>query len=283
MRRWLWVLLAAACAAQGPPLGIVTSVSGDARILEPGAKKPRPVEIADVLESGTLLTTGPNARISFVFCPDATAQLMNGRTTLQFSKATFAVNAGTLGPARRVPSCRIPVASASLATTHVGGVNMRGQASLRLVSPSGTSTAPGALRFVWKPVETASVYRVGLGEDGGEEFWEAESKETFLAYAGDRKLALGGVYRWRVTALREDEVLSSASASFRVLSGEEWRRIYELKSAAISAEERHILLGMLYEEYNMPDLALEEYMHLKVTPGSRLEARVAGLRQRQLP
>lgn len=280
MYKWLLLaLLMSPCLGQDVPLGIITSVSGDAQVLDAGAKKLRAAELADVLHPGTRLVTGGNGSIGFVFCPEASAAVMESRTSLEFNRTSYTVKSGAVGQPRRVPSCRIPLVSAGGAA-HVGGVNMRGQTNLLLVSPVGVAVALGGVEFTWKPVEGATFYRIALRNDDGEEFWEGESAQPALTYDPAERLAPGSSYRWRVTALRDEEVLSSASAGFRVLNNEEMQRVQELKAASMPWEEQRILLGMLYEELNMPQQALEQYQQLKIAASSRLEAHVAALRAR---
>jgi hypothetical protein len=204
------------------------------------------------------------------------------KSELQFGKMGFTVVAGTIEQQRKVPSCRVPLASGT--GTHLGGVAMRGQSTLRLISPVGTVVPATTVTFAWKPVDGATDYRVTLRDDEGNDLWESETKTTTITYDGPSKLVMGRSYRWLATALQNSDVLSSASAVMRVVSAEENQRIEELRRGSSSSAESHLLLGMLYEELNMPEQALAEYQKLPAAaPGSWLETEIAALRKRLSP
>ena len=282
MRSALLILLAAGglATAQEAPVGIVTLAQGDVQIFEPGVRKGRKAQMADPLVAGSRLVTGADGKISFVSCAQSLAGTLPPKSELQFSKSGFTVVVGAIGQQRKVPSCRVPLANAT--GTHLGGVAMRGQSTLRLVSPVGTVIPAAPVTFTWKPVDGATDYRVTLRDEDGKDLWESETKTTTITY--DAKLTMGRSYRWLATALQNSDVLSSASALMRVVSAQEDQRIEELRRGASASAESHLLLGMLYEELNMPEQALAEYQKLpSAAPGSWLEAEIAALRKRLSP
>lgn len=274
------LMLCTFALAQEAPIGIVTAAQGEPQIFEAGAKKSRRLELADVLHPGSRVVTGANGKVGFVSCAQSVAAVAQPASEIVFSKSGFAVKSGSVEQQRKVPSCRIPLASAGMTASHIGGVRMRGETTMRLLSPVGTSVLPEKLKLSWKAVDGASAYRVTLRDDNGGDIWEWSGKEIAVDYPGAPKLAMGRSYRWLVTALQGEDVLSSASAGFRVLSEEECKRIAETRAAPGGPQESHLLLGMLYEELNMPEQALAEYSQLP-TPaaGSWLEAEINALRQ----
>lgn len=284
MPRLITILLAMCgfAGAQEAPVGIVTFAQGDSQIFEPGVKRGRKLQIADTLLSGSRVVTGTDGKVSFVSCAQSVAATALPKSELQFSKSGFAVTSGAIDQQRRVPSCRVPLASAT--GTHIGGVAMRGQSTMQLISPVGTVVPAAPVKLAWKPVDGATDYRIMMRDDDGNDLWESEAKVTTVTYDGPPKLLMGKTYRWRVTALQNDDVLSSASAMLRVLSADENKRIEELRSGIHSSDESHLLLGMLYEELNMPDQALTEYQKLPATaPGSWLDSEITALRKRLFP
>lgn len=273
-------LCCAMAVAQEAPVGIVTSAHGEPQIFEAGAKKGRKLELADVLHAGSRIVTGANGKVSFVSCAQAVAVVAQPASEIIFSKSGFAVKSGAVEQQRKVPSCRIPLASAGSASSHLGGVRMRGETTMRLISPVGAAVLPERLRLAWNSVDGASAYRVTLRDDNGGDIWEWSGKETAVDYPGPPALVTGSSYRWLVTALQGEDVLSSSSAGFRVLSGEECKRISETRAAVAGSQESHLLLGMLYEELNMPEEALAEYSQLPApAAGSWLASEITALRQ----
>lgn len=281
MGRALFMMLALGifAGAQEGPVGIVTSAQGDVQIFEPGIKKGRKVQFADVLTNGSRVVTGVDGKISFVSCPQSVAATALPKSNLQFTKAGFAVITGSVEKERKAPACRVAPARSS--GTHIGGTAMRGQSTMQLDAPVGIVVPEGPVTLSWKAVDGATDYRVTLRDEGGNDFWESEVKSTSATYSGPPRLAMGKSYRWSVTALEKGDVLSSASAMLRVVSAEESQRIAELRAGLPAENEGHLLLGMLYEELNMPAQALAEYQKLPApAPGGWLAAEMAALQQR---
>lgn len=272
--------LCAVAIAQQPPVGIVTMATGDARIFEPSAKIGRSVEMADVVLPGSRIVTGVHGKVSFVSCSDGTVAEAQDNSEIVFATAGFQVKRGRVGQQHKVPPCKVPVANVGGRDSHIGGVNMRGEATMQLVSPVGTAVDPGQVTFRWQPVEGVTTYRLALRDGRGNDLWESETKAptTSFQWNGEKKLRSGESYRWRVTALQGEDVLSSASAEMDVFSAYDLGRIIAAKNRRESAES-HLLLGMLYEELNAPDLALAEYEKISGAKSKWLEEKVAALRR----
>ena len=255
-----------AATQEKPPLGIVTGVQGGARIFDSGSKAGRDAEIADVLFSGYRLVTSNQGNVDFVFCPTGISVSVLPHSEVRIAADGFTLLHGNLGQQHNVPSCQVPAAHMSMPGSHVGGVTMRGERKLNLLSPAGDKISPDALIFRWKPMKSATDYRLSLSdEDGGEQFWEADSTMTSLAYAGKTVLRPGKNYLWRVTALSGDSVLDSSSAELTVFTTEDLTRIDQVRATAANDMELHLLLGMLYEQLHSPELALGQYEEIKPT------------------
>ncbi|MCU1309294.1 MAG: hypothetical protein JWO20_419 [Candidatus Angelobacter sp.] len=260
--------ICATALAQDAPVGIVTLTQGSAQIFEPGAKRGRKLDFADVLRNGSRIVTGGDGKVKFVSCAQSIAAQAQPNSEIQFGKSNYEVKRGSVEQPHQVPSCLVPLANVGGRDSHIGGINMRGDTIMQLLSPVGTSVDPGQVKFVWQSVEGASNYRLAVRDGNGNDFWEQDtnSSTTSLQYASPTKLMAGASYRWRVTALQGEEVLSSASAKMTIFSAEDLSRIDEIRKSSSQASESHLMLGMLFEELNAPDLALAEYEKLSAMP-----------------
>jgi len=267
--------------AQDAPVGIVTMTQGDAKMTQPGAKNPMQVEIADVLPVNSRITT-TKGKVSFVSCVQSIAGQIQPDSDVLFTAAGYDVKKGSVAQVHKIPSCHVPVTNVGGPNAHLGGVNMRGgETTMQLLSPVGTAVDPAQVSFRWQPVEGATLYRVALRDSSGNDLWEYEVKAptTSLAYSGEKKLSPGASYRWRVTALQGDEVLSSASAKMDVFSAEDLAHITTTRKQSVDPAESHLLLGMLYEELNAPELALAEYQKVQASTKSKwLGEKISGLK-----
>jgi hypothetical protein len=275
--------ICAAALAQEAPVGIVTLTQGSVQIFEPGAKTGRKLDFADVLRNGSRIVTGADGKVKFVSCAQSIAAQAQPNSEIQFGRSNYDVKRGSVEQPHKVPSCLVPLASIGGRDSHIGGINMRGDTIMQLLSPVGTSVDPGQVKFVWQPVEGATNYRLAVRDGSGNDFWEQDtnSSNTTLRYASPTKLIAGASYRWRVTALQGEEVLSSASAKMTVFSAEDLNRIDEIRKNSIQPQESHLMLGMLFEELNAPEMALAEYEKLSAMPANGWVAqKTAALRTR---
>lgn len=278
LRLWcVFCILGGLALSQEAPVGIVTTTQGDSKIFEPHGKGGRALEIADVLTPGSRIVTGANGKASFVSCAQSSSAQAQPSTEIVFSTGGFQVKRGQVSREHKVPSCHIPPVNVGGRDAHIGGVNMRGEATMQLLSPVGTAVDPEKVTFRWQPVDGATIYRVAVRDSNGSDLWESEAKSPSATYNGEKKLTPSGSYRWRVTALQGEEVLSSASARMDVLSAESLARASELRKQADGAET-HLMLGMLYEELNAPDMALVEYLKVNGPRSAWLEEKIALLR-----
>jgi hypothetical protein len=270
-------------------VGVITQVRGEVKLYAPGAKTARGADVADLLHNGTRIVTGKDGQVSFLFCPESIAAEAGSSTELRFSTTQVQAKVGSLRNRRPIPSCQVPVAAVSeTSAEHLGGMLLRGQSSLTLLSPVGTNVVDSHVRFRWKQLDQATQYRIDLKDEKGNEIWKATSQASSIDYAGKQAFERGKVYRWRVMALEDLEVLSSASGFFRVLSEEEVARVTQLRRECLAwAQVRpadptsHLLLAFLYEEMQLPDLALEEYRRVAENGDQSkwLEAKVRTLQQ----
>src|SRR4051794_33160449 len=164
---FFFLALCAIAAAQQSPVGIITMTSGDAKIFEPLAKTGRSVEMADVVQPGSRIVTGANGKVSFISCADGSAAQAQADSEIVFNTTGFQVKRGTVSQQHKVPPCRVPVATIGGRDSHIGGVNMRGETTMRLLSPVGTAVDSAQVTFRWQAVDGATLYRVALRDAKG--------------------------------------------------------------------------------------------------------------------
>lgn len=272
---------------QGSPVGMITAVQGGAKIFDGSGKTGRQAELADLIFPGTRIVAGEESGVVFVFCPEQITASLPPDGEVTFGSAAMQVKGPGLRQSHKIPACRIPVASSfGSPRSRLGGVNLRGETTLRLYSPSGTRVLPKGFVMRWSSVAGADLYRLDIRDETGNTVWESDSKATQLVCDSDRLLA-NMEYRWRVTALQGADILASGSTWLRVASAEDQRRIIELRSQLIGVDREkststpQLLMAFLYEELEMPDLALAEYQQVyPAKPNAWLAEKVKSLRDR---
>jgi len=303
----LSLFYSAALLAQSRAVGIVTQVKGEAKILEPGAKTARAVEPADLITEGTRITVATGGAVSYLFCPESVAAEASAGADVTFGAKIVTWNKGTQGAKRNVPYCRIPVmdapqsASGARAATseHLGGTGVRGgESSIVLLAPVRSHEQYKKTCLLWYPVTDANSYSVQLKSDDGKVILDGTSSGPRFLIPENIHLEPNTLYRWRVTALHDEEVLGDASTWFQTLTIENQTklettlaaigtdvnsndgRFRDLTSASAESLEglysthghderesfdptRQLIIASLYEELDMPIRAAAEYLPLR--------------------
>lgn len=271
----LSLALAGVACAQ---VGMVLSVQGDVKVSD--AKGTRPAAIADVITDGAKLALAKQAKVQFLFCPQAASIDASGPGEISFSASSF--ESRSIKPVtRKISACRLPPSGAS--SRRIGGLTLRGDNPLVLTSPANARAHADKPQFSWVKVEGAERYRITVKSESQELLWEKETAEPRIEYAG-KPLERGKRYRWAVTALQGEEVLSSASAWMMTLTEAEESQIVATENdwPDKTGTGRALALAFLYEELDMPSEALEHYQMLP-TKSAQIEERVAALEKRLKP
>lgn len=150
----------------------------------------------------------------------------------ELAASTRAVAAAGLPPTRRLPWRLI----APLAAGIVFALMLRSPGEIRRVDetperagpardagivtifpPAGTALRADALRFVWRPFQSAIGYHVVVKEPSGAPLWTGDVADTVLVLPDSVRLRAGESYVWRVDAQRADfSTASSAETAFRI-------------------------------------------------------------------
>ena len=274
-RKMHWTVIAMlllAVAAQGAaPVGLLSMVSGNVRILRSGQKTPVPARTADLIAPGDRILTGKNSEAAFLFCPESRAAKITAGAEVQFDAEALKVLKGNLNAERKVPSCRLPsnLVLASASRMQSGMMRLRG-ANLLLRSPSRTRVATLEPRSLWAPVDNAEVYEVKLMNREEQILWRQTVTATELRYPTETQaLKWGKKYWWRVTAREGEDTLVEAGSFFQVLPDERAEQVRATESALRqllqdnpSDNGPRFLLAFLYEEHGMVDQAARVYGEL---------------------
>ncbi|HEY7678867.1 MAG TPA: hypothetical protein VIC04_00005 [Terriglobia bacterium] len=292
MIRLLLVSLSlAALARAAEPVGLLSMVSGEVRILRASESAPVVARTADLIAAGDRVLTGRNSEAAFLFCPESRAAKMAAETEVRFEAATFAVRKGKLAEERKVPTCRLPSNLALTASSKLqsGMTRLRGS-DLVLRSPARTNIADLNPRFRWEPVDGATTYELKLLDREERILWRQSLSSTESPYPGDAlALVWGQKYWWRVTAREDRETISEVGSYFQVLPSEQAERVRaeetalrQLRAANPADNGPLFLLAFLYEENGMLDAAARLYGELsqRMGPQDWVQARLNDLMSR---
>jgi hypothetical protein len=260
------------------PVGLLSLVAGDVRIIRAGENAPVPARTADLLGAGDRVLTGANSEARFLFCPESRAAKMTAGSEVEFDAASLSVKKGSLAEERKVPTCRLPASLVLAAASKMktGSMRMRGSGMV-LRAPANTMVATLNPQFHWDPVENATNYELTLRDREEHILWKGSVSGTEVSYPGDATaLAWGQKYRWRVTAQRDGDTLDEAGSSFQVMPAEQAAKVrtavadLEKERAANPAENGPLfLLAFLYEDNGMLDDAVRVYGELAQRMGQQ--------------
>jgi hypothetical protein len=107
----------------------------------------------------------------------------------------------------------------------------------------GSTVATDRPNFAWPRTNLAKGYRVTLASGAGRELWRAETTAPSLAYpTGKEGLTRGYVYRWEVTDLDSQPVVSGA---FTVATESELKQMADLRPMAAGDDRAELLAAAL--------------------------------------
>jgi hypothetical protein len=253
------------------PVGLLSLVSGEVRIVRAGESAPVEARTADLLGAGDRVLTGANSEATFLFCPESRAAKMTAGSEVQFDAESLRVTKGSLTAERKVPTCRLPASLVLAAASNMrtGNLRLRGSGMV-LRSPANTMVPTLTPRFRWDPVENAAGYEIKLEDREERILWRAEISETEIQYPDDAAdLTWGQRYRWRVTAQHDGDILDEAGSTFQVMPGDQAESVrtavadLERQRAANPGDNGPLfLLAFLYEDNGMLDEAVRTYGEL---------------------
>ena len=270
------LLFALAARAQSP-VGLLSLVSGDVKILRAGQETPAPARTADLLAAGDRIVTGAGGEATFLFCPQSkTAKVMAG-SEVEFAAGAFAVKKGKLDGERAVPSCRLPstLTLASASRVQSGMLRLRGDLLMR--SPVNTNVATLRPRFQWEQMSRARSYELKVRDREERILWRTEVTGTEAEYPADATpLAWGQKYWWRLTARDEREPLEEVEKPFQILPADQAQDVRLAEDSLRALVEQNpddnyprFLLAFLYEERGLLDEAARLYYDLDQRMGSQ--------------
>ena len=150
----------------------------------------------------------------------------------ELAASTRAVAAATVTPARRIPwrliaplaagivlavLLRPPGASDRVVESPERTPPLRDAAIVTVFPPAKTTLPSGALRFVWRSIESNIGYRVVVKDMSGAPVWSGDVADTVLMLPDTVRFREGASYIWRVDAERADgTTASSPETAFRI-------------------------------------------------------------------
>jgi hypothetical protein len=270
------LLFALAARAQSP-VGLLSLVSGDVKIVRAGQETPVAARTADLLAAGDRIVTGASGEATFLFCPQSkTAKAVAG-SEIEFAAGSFAVRKGKLDGERAVPSCRLPatLTLAAASRVQVGKQNLRGDLLMR--SPVNTNIATLRPRFQWEEMNRAKSYELKVRDREERILWRTEVTGTEVEYPADATpLAWGQKYWWRLTARDEREPLEEVEKPFQILAADQAQDVRLAEDSLRAMVEQspddnwpRFLLAFMYEERGLLDEAARLYYDLDQRMGSQ--------------
>ncbi len=264
-------LFCAGLARAAEPVGLLSLVSGDVRILRAGQAEEVPARIADLIGGGDRVLTGSDAQAMFLFCPDPIAGTLLQNGEIEFTADGFTVRSGEVRNAHDIPGCRLPatLALSDASSIQTGSLRLRGY-NVLLRAPSRTMVATLRPEFRWDPVENATRYELRLMDREERILWRATTESSSIEYPTDAYgLEWDTKYWWRITARQYDEAINEVGSFFEVLPEEQALRVQSAEASLLALREANpadnaplFLLAFLYEENEMLDEAALIYGEL---------------------
>jgi len=120
-----------------------------------------------------------------------------------------------------------------------------------LISPRNTKITESQPLLNWHPVEGATSYRVAISRAK----WSTEVEGTVVRYSGEEALQPGKRYKVNITAYKGENDIAVSSASFTLLSEEEYQQLEatakELEKDLSKRQVLALALANLYREYKL--------------------------------
>jgi hypothetical protein len=270
-------LLFALTARAQSPVGLLSLVSGDVKILRAGQETPAPARTADLIAAGDRIVTGAGGEATFLFCPQSKTAKATAGSEIEFAAGSFAVKKGKLDGERAVPSCRLPstLTLASASRVQSGMLRLRGDLLMR--SPVNTNIATLRPRFQWEQMSRARTYELKVRDREERILWRTEVSGTEAEYPADATpLAWGQKYWWRLTARDEREPLEEVEKPFQILPADQAQDVHLAEDSLRAMVEQspddnwpRFLLAFMYEERGLLDEAARLYYDLDQRMGSQ--------------
>lgn len=234
---------------------IVCFLEGKAKLVDPGVKESRDLQLFDWLRAGAAIETSDETRMVVAFANGDRYEL-RGKVKATLKKNGFASASGTLVELSTV-SCMpqiVSLAAESKPGSGLTGIRLRGtKRELAGLYPSQGSAALAdetVLRFT--PLEGVEKYRVQLGDEWGNKLLSVETISSEVTVSPGI-LKPGARYLWRVLTLDKTRPSTAADAEFFTLSAEQAKIHNAFRSQVLESKDaaQLLLLAQLESVLNL--------------------------------
>ena len=234
---------------------IVCFLEGKAKLIDPGVKESRDLQLFDWLRAGAAIETADDAKMVVAFANGDRYEL-RGRVKATLQKNGFASALGTLVKLSAVSVMPqiVSLAAQSKPGSGLSGIRLRGtRRELFGLNPSEGSAAlanEAVLSFI--PLEGVERYRVELEDEWGNKLLSVETISAEVTVSPGI-LKPGARYFWRVLTLDKIKPSTAADAEFFTLSAEQAKIRNAFKSQVLKSKEaaQLLLLAQLESVLNL--------------------------------
>ena len=261
-------LVTASTAARAAEVGLLSSVTGDVKVMgTPGGKWSKASLMQGLSGGGSVKVEAGGSAIVVLFQGGARYQLAPGSLTTLTADAAHGVS----GPApKALAALQIRQAKLLEGSRVAGGraastILRGGTAHIELQGLSATSVLDAHPVFKWSAVPGAASYKVRLWNGDDEIIWQSETKSTAVTYPADAPALKPDVdYLWNVTTTTGD-TLYKGEGIFKVLSDAK-RAAVQDELTALGGMDDEAVTGVLraevYSRHELWDDAIATYQQL---------------------
>jgi hypothetical protein len=219
-------LLLSAASAWAEPLAVLAAARGAVEVASASGSRAR-ATFGRSLERGdkVLVPAGGSATVLF---NDGNVVELGEKSTLTIGGKAAAPKPKTAAmPAEVYASVSRFATDGSRETGLVAVSSLRAapEAAPLLMAPRKTALLDPRPTFRWRPVETATRYRVAISGEAGP-LWDREVAGDSLSYPADAEpLAAGADYVWELRAWREDTELRREETAVHMLAADEAKTV----------------------------------------------------------
>lgn len=228
---------------------IVCFLQGSASAQEPGQTGRKDLELFDWLSSGTVIETGPGARLVIAFSNGSRYEL-GEKAAVVLGKSALKSQSGPVKPLESVPVMPqiLSLAADVQPGNRLGGIRLRSSKPTiaNLYPDEGDALLPDQAVLSFEPLPDVRKYRVEIEDEQGRDLLSVETSVPRVTVAPEI-LKPGVHYYWQVRALEKDA--STVSYAAFVTPTEEEARLYKSFRTQVGASKdtANLLLLARYE------------------------------------
>ena len=223
---------------------VVQSLTGQAAVRLPGTSARAAISNLDWIADGATVEVGPKSSVTLILLNGHRYELGAGASatigTAALSSAKGSVH--ELQPLPPIPS-PAPIAENTAATS--GAVRFRGSKEIHNLYPrDGMATMAESTKLTFARVPDASVYKVELKDDDGEDLINSQTTSNELSVPTGA-LQYGARYSWHVRAIGPGGIIAEGAATFITISKKDLEQRKEFAVALRASADDPLAVALM--------------------------------------